>query len=99
MTTAAVAETLPGTVLGTVGYMSPEQAMGKAVDFRSDQFSLGAVLYEMATGERAFRRGSVPETLAAIIREEPEPIADLRSDVPRPLIWIVERCLEKDPEE
>ena len=99
MPTAARAETQPGTVLGTVGYMSPEQAMGKALDFRSDQFSLGAILYEMATGVRAFRRGSAPETLAAIIREEPESVADRRTDAPRPLVWIVERCLEKDPEE
>ena len=95
----AVAETQPGILLGTVGYMSPEQAMGKTLDFRSDQFSLGAILYEMATGDRAFRRGSVPETLAAIIRDEPEPIVDLRTDAPRPLVWIIERCLEKDPEE
>jgi hypothetical protein len=53
----------------------------------------------MATGDRAFRRGSVPETLAAIIRDEPDPIADLRTDAPRPLVWIIERCLEKDSEE
>ncbi len=90
-------ETEPGIVLGTAGYMSPEQALGKAVDFRSDQFSLGAILYEMATGRRAFHRGSAPETLAAIIREEPESIAVLNPKIPAPLRWIVERCLAKEP--
>ncbi|HEY7863521.1 MAG TPA: serine/threonine-protein kinase, partial [Thermoanaerobaculia bacterium] len=85
-----------GLVLGTVGYMSPEQASGKLVDFRSDQFSFGAMLYEMATGQRPFRRDSPAETLTAIIREEPEP---LPADCPAPLSWIIERCLAKDPEE
>src|SRR5712692_5812028 len=88
--------TEPGVVMGTVGYMSPEQATGKAVDFRSDQFSFGAILYEMATGRRAFARGSAPETLAAIIREEPEPIAALNAKIPAPVRWIVERCLAKE---
>ena len=69
--------TEPGIVMGTVGYMSPEQALGKAVDFRSDQFSFGSILYEMATGRRAFARGDAPETLTAIIRDEPEPIGDI----------------------
>ena len=91
--------TEPGVVMGTVGYMSPEQALGKAVDFRADQFSLGSILYEMATGKRAFARGSAPETLSAIIREEPEPIAILSPLSPLPLRWIVERCLAKDPGE
>ncbi len=90
-------ETEPGLVLGTAGYMSPEQALGKAVDFRSDQFALGAILYEMATGRRAFHRGSKPETLAAVIREEPESISALNAGIPAPLRWIVERCLAKDP--
>ena len=92
-------ETKAGTVLGTVGYMSPEQASGKALDFRSDQFSLGAILYEMATGKRAFQRGTAPETLTAIIREEPEPPATLNPAIPTPFRWILERCLQKDPEE
>ena len=65
---------------GTVGYMSPEQAVGGPIDYRSDQFSLGSILYEMATGRRAFQRGSAPQTLAAIIQEEPR--AD-RGDQPR----------------
>ena len=89
--------TEPGMVLGTAGYMSPEQALGKAVDSRSDQFALGAILYEMATGRRAFHRESSPETLAAVIREEPESIAGLNAKIPAPLRWIVERCLAKDP--
>src|SRR5512135_343822 len=70
--TAVAPPTEPGTVMGTVGYMSPEQASGQPVDFRSDQFSFGAIVYEMATGRRAFQRKTSAETLAAIIREEPE---------------------------
>ncbi|MDQ5856917.1 MAG: protein kinase, partial [Acidobacteriota bacterium] len=89
--------TEPGLVMGTAGYMSPEQALGKSVDFRSDQFSFGLILYEMATGRRAFVRGSVPQTLTAIIQEEPEPIAALNHRVPAPVRWIVERCLAKEP--
>ena len=85
--------------MGTIGYMSPEQALGKPLDFRSDQFSLGSILYEMATGQRAFSRGSAPETLTAIIRDEPEPIASLAPLTPAPLRWIVERCLAKNPED
>ncbi|HEY3202308.1 MAG TPA: protein kinase [Thermoanaerobaculia bacterium] len=90
--------TRPGMVMGTVGYMSPEQASGRAVDFRSDQFSLGSILYELATGHRAFRRDTSAETLTAIIREEPRPIAQLSPRVPAPFRWIVERCLSKEPE-
>ena len=89
----------PGTILGTVGYMSPEQASGRVVDFRSDQFSLGSILYEMATGRRAFQRGTPAESLAAIIREEPPPIAPLNPALPAPLSWTIERCLAKDPDE
>jgi serine/threonine protein kinase/dipeptidyl aminopeptidase/acylaminoacyl peptidase len=95
----AVQETQAGTVLGTVGYMSPEQASGKAVDFRSDQFSLGSIFYEMATGSRAFQRSTSAETLTAIIREDTEPVAKLNVNVPAPYRWILERCLAKDPEE
>jgi eukaryotic-like serine/threonine-protein kinase len=90
--------TEPGIVMGTVGYMSPEQASGGAVDARSDQFSLGAVLYEMATGRRPFEGKTRPETLAAIIREDPPPVATLNPKVPPPFVWIVERCLAKEPE-
>jgi serine/threonine protein kinase/WD40 repeat protein len=88
-----------GTVLGTIGYMSPEQASGKQLDFRSDQFALGSMFYEMATGKRAFQRGTTAETLTAIIREETEPVAQINAGVPAPFRWIVERCLQKDPEE
>jgi serine/threonine protein kinase/Tol biopolymer transport system component len=88
-----------GVILGTAGYMSPEQARGDLVDFRSDQFSFGTILYEMLAGRRPFRGGSVPETLAAIIGAEPEPLVVLRPETPTALRWIVERCLAKEPEE
>ena len=91
--------TEPGLVMGTVGYMSPEQALGKPLDFRSDEFSFGSIVYEMATGKRAFARGSAPETLTAIIRDEPEPIGALAPLTPAPLRRIVERCLAKDPDD
>ncbi|MEP6994387.1 MAG: protein kinase [Acidobacteriota bacterium] len=97
--TAIAAPTQPGTVMGTAGYMSPEQASGQPVDFRSDQFSLGAILYEMASGQRAFQRKTGAETLVAIIREEPEPLQQLAPKAPVPVRWIIERCLAKDPEE
>jgi eukaryotic-like serine/threonine-protein kinase len=91
--------TRAGTVMGTVGYMSPEQASGKTLDFRSDQFSLGSILYEMASGRRAFERSTGAETLTAIIREEAEPFGRLAASVPGPFRWLVERCLQKDPDE
>jgi serine/threonine protein kinase len=97
--TAVSPPTEPGTVLGTVGYMSPEQASGQPLDFRSDQFALGSVLYEMATGRRAFQRKTAAETLTAIIREDPMPIGQSSPDIPAPLRWIIERCLAKDPAE
>ncbi|HEY8148785.1 MAG TPA: tetratricopeptide repeat protein, partial [Vicinamibacteria bacterium] len=80
-------------------YMSPEQALGQPLDFRSDQFSCGAILYEMATGVPAFRRASRAQTLSAIVEAEPEPIARLNPAVPAPLRWIIERCLAKEPAE
>ncbi len=89
--------TEPGVVLGTVAYMSPEQASGQPLDFQSDQFSFGSVLYEMVTGRRAFSGKTEPETMAAVIREEPEPVASLAPKAPAPLRWIIERCLAKDP--
>jgi len=94
-----IGATEPGTVMGTAGYMSPEQASGQPVDFRSDQFTLGAILYEMATGKRAFQRKTGAETLVAIIREEPESFGQLAPKAPAPIRWIVERLLAKDPEE
>jgi len=99
MLTMTAQPTQPGTVLGTVGYMSPEQASGEPLDFRSDQFSLGSIVYEMASGSRAFLRKTAAETMSAIIREEPEPLARLRPDLPSPVQWIVERCLSKDKED
>ncbi|HET7451471.1 MAG TPA: serine/threonine-protein kinase, partial [Thermoanaerobaculia bacterium] len=73
--TASVANrTAEGIVLGTIGYMSPEQASGRIVDFRSDQFALGAILYEMATGRRAFQAATPVETLSSILRDEPRPV-------------------------
>src|SRR5260370_6954133 len=82
--------------MGTVSYMSPEQARGVEVDARSDQFSFGLIVYELAAGKRAFVRPSTAETMAAIIREEAEP---LPPTVPSPLRWVVDRCLAKDPAE
>ena len=76
--------TEPGTVMGTVGYMSPEQASGHPVDFRSDQFSLGAILYEMAAGKRAFERSTAVQTLSAIIQDEPEPLGRRAEDADQP---------------
>ena len=87
-----------GTILGTVGYMSPEQASGEPVDFRSDQFSFGAILYEMITGKRAFERRTSAQTLSAIIESEPQPLT-VAPDTPTNLVWVVERCLAKDPDE
>ena len=97
--TIAQPETRPGTVMGTVGYMSPEQASGEQVDYRSDQFSLGSVLYEMLTGKKPFLRKTAVETMSAIIREEPEPATRLRPDLPLPVRWILDRCMAKDRDE
>jgi Tol biopolymer transport system component/predicted Ser/Thr protein kinase len=97
--TAIAAPTQPGTVMGTAGYMSPEQASGQTVDYRSDQFTLGAILYEMATGKRAFQRKTGAETLVAIIKEEPEPLSQAAPKAPAPVRWIVDRLLAKDPDE
>jgi predicted ATPase/serine/threonine protein kinase len=94
---AAELMTRPGTILGTVGYMSPQQAAGEKVDFRSDQFAFGVILYEMATGKRAFQGGSMAETLAAILRDEPESMSRLNPLVPPPLQWTVKRCMAKKP--
>jgi eukaryotic-like serine/threonine-protein kinase len=99
MPTLARPETHPGTVMGTVGYMSPEQASGQPLDFRSDQFSFGAILYEVTTGQKAFSKKTAAETMSAIIREEPEAFGKLCPQAPLPLRWIIERCMAKDPEE
>ncbi|HVS01795.1 MAG TPA: serine/threonine-protein kinase, partial [Thermoanaerobaculia bacterium] len=86
-----------GMVLGTVAYMAPEQAAGRSVDHRADQFALGVVLYEMLAGSRPFAGETAAETLTAILRHDPEPLARAAPRVPPPLRWIVERCLAKDP--
>ncbi|HKW65888.1 MAG TPA: protein kinase [Terriglobales bacterium] len=96
--TMADSPTYPGHIVGTVEYMSPEQASGRPLDFRSDQFSLGVVLYEMLTSRQAFRRNTAAETLVAILRDDPEPLTPQNSDIPAPLLWIIERCLAKEPE-
>jgi Tol biopolymer transport system component len=88
-----------GTILGTVGYMSPEQASGESLDFRSDQFSFGSILYEIASGTRAFQRKTAAQTLSAIIEDEPEPLPRISPATPTNVVWIVERCLAKDPED
>ena len=91
--------TSAGTVLGTVGYMSPEQVRGQAVDHRSDIFSFGVVLYEMLTGRRAFEGDSAVETMNAILKEDPAPAAEGGQPLPPALDRIVLHCLEKNPEE
>ena len=94
--TMAGSHTASGVIVGTVGYMSPEQAAGAPVDFRSDQFSLGSILYEMLTGARAFSRSTVVDTLSAILHDEPEPVAARRPETPLALRWVLERCLAKE---
>jgi hypothetical protein len=79
--------------------MSPQQASGHPVDFRSDQFSLGALFYEVVTGLQTFKRATVAQTLAAIIEDDPQPVAEANPKTPTPLRWIIERCLAKDPED
>jgi serine/threonine protein kinase/tetratricopeptide (TPR) repeat protein len=85
------------TVVGTAGYMAPEQIASKAIDFRADQFVLGAMIYEMIAGRRAFRRETPVQTMAAIADAEPEPLAEACPEAPIEVVRIVERCLAKDP--
>src|SRR5437867_1873229 len=91
------AGTEAGVALGTVGYMSPEQVRGLPADARSDIFSFGAVLYEMLSGRRAFQSGSHVETMNAILKEDPPPLAEVRGDISPGLERVVRRCLEKEP--
>ncbi|MCK6684761.1 MAG: serine/threonine-protein kinase [Thermoanaerobaculia bacterium] len=91
--------TQTGIVVGTPGYMSPEQAAGRALDARSDQFSLGLIFYEMATGKRAFHKATAVQTMSAILSDEPEPIQKLNPKIPSPLRWLIERCLSKEQDD
>src|ERR1035438_3290104 len=94
--TTSTSLTGAGLIVGTIGYMSPEQVDGQPLDFRSDQFSFGLVLYEMATGKRPFQKSRAAETLVAILREEAEPVATQNRNAPAPLCWAIERCLAKE---
>ncbi len=97
-TAAATGHTRAGQLLGTVAYMSPEQAEGRPVDPKSDVFSLGIVLYQMATGRNPFQRGSAVSTLSAILKDAPEPVVAVKHSLPPVLGEILGRCLEKAPE-
>ena len=91
--------TAAGTMVGTVPYMSPEQVGGETLDARSDIFSLGVVLYELATGRRPFTGKNPAETISSILRDTPQPLTEVRRDAPRHLARIVDHCLKKDPRE
>jgi serine/threonine protein kinase/tetratricopeptide (TPR) repeat protein len=97
-TQVASSDTAVGQIVGTAAYMSPEQAEGKAIDSRSDIFSLGIVYYEMATGEKPFKGDTRISTISSIIKDHPRPISDIKASLPRHLARIVNRCLEKNPE-
>jgi len=96
--TRSMALTDKGTIMGTAAYMSPEQAEARPTDCRSDIFSLGAMLYEMATGQHAFHGASQMATLSAVLRDEPKPISQLTTGLPQELSRIISRCLRKDPD-
>jgi eukaryotic-like serine/threonine-protein kinase len=91
--------TNPGTVMGTAGYMSPEQVRGQAVDHRSDIFAFGAILYEMLTGKRAFQRSTSAETMTAILNDDPPATSQTGGSAPPAVQRVVNRCLEKNPEQ
>src|SRR6516162_6002512 len=93
------AETEPGVVMGTVGYMSPEQVRGSAADHHADIFAFGAILYEMLTGKRAFQKPTSAETMSAILNEDPQGISQVAPNIPPALQRAVHRCLEKNPEQ
>jgi len=96
---STVVTTQPGTILGTVGYMAPEQVRGERVDHRADIFALGAVLYEMLSGSQAFKRDTAAETLTAILREDPPDLAGMETYIAPGLQRIIQHCLEKNPGE
>src|SRR5437773_4519539 len=91
-------DTDPGVVIGTVGYMSPEQVKGAQVDHRSDIFSFGAILYEMLSGRRAFHGESAADTISAILKEDPPDLSDTNQNISPTLERLVNHCLEKNPE-
>jgi formylglycine-generating enzyme required for sulfatase activity/predicted esterase len=95
--TVAASSTTPGMIVGTLAYMSPEQAEGKPIDARSDVFSFGSVLYEMLSGKKAFQGDSSAALLAAVMRDDPKPLSELKRDVPLEVRRIVSHCLKKDP--
>ena len=97
-TVRVVYPTEPGVIVGTAGYMSPEQASLEPADYRSDQFSVGAILYEMAAGRRAFDKSTAVDTMASIIHDDPAPLAKINDALPAPLRWIIDRCMRKDPD-
>jgi serine/threonine protein kinase len=90
--------TKAGLIVGTVPYMSPEQVQGKPIDHRTDIFSLGVILYEMASGHRPFAGETAADISSSILRDAPGPIAETRPDILEPLVRIISRCLEKEPE-
>jgi eukaryotic-like serine/threonine-protein kinase len=98
MPTMAAPLTAQGTILGTFQYMAPEQVEGRGADMRSDIFAFGAVLYEMLTGQPAFRGNSPASLLGAILKDDPVPVTDLQPGVPQPLEYLVRTCLAKDPD-
>jgi hypothetical protein len=98
VTVTSASFTMEGSIMGTVNYMSPEQAEGKKVDARSDIFSFGSVLYEMVTGRRAFEGDSGISTMSAVLRDDVKPIGDVAADVPQELEDIIMRCLRKLPD-
>src|SRR5437870_9345819 len=91
-------ETNPGVVIGTVGYMSPEQVRGRPIDHRSDIFSFGAILYEMLSGRRAFHGESAADMMSAILKEDPPELSETNHTISPALERLVNHCLEKDPE-
>jgi serine/threonine protein kinase/tetratricopeptide (TPR) repeat protein len=96
-TMTSASQTQVGVVMGTPAYMSPEQTAGRPLDHRTDIFSLGVLLHEMATGKRPFEGASPAELASAILRDTPPPVAEMRPDLPSDLARIIRRCLEKDP--
>ena len=85
-----------GVIMGTPAYMSPEQVEGRTIDHRTDIFSLGTMLYEMAAGQRPFQGNSAAELASAILRDTPRPLGELRAGVPDGLCGVIQRCLEKN---